>query len=234
MEKKIAVINFSGNVGKSTITKYLLSPRLNNATIISVETVNASELDDESLKGKQFTELLEHMAVSDDFIADIGASNAEDFLEQMFKLKGSHEWFNYFVIPVSPKPKQQQDTISTIRVLSANKVPKNKIRVIFNMVDDIDELDKTFNAIIEEHAESKSFSMNKNAVIMESEFYLKNKDSGKSIQDILNDERDFKKLIRDSSDNIEKVALVNEMVIKMLAAGVNDELDAAFSALFSK
>ena len=33
---KVSVINFSGNVGKSTVARHLLSPRLNNATVIPV------------------------------------------------------------------------------------------------------------------------------------------------------------------------------------------------------
>lgn len=38
---KIAVINFSGNVGKTTVARHLLLPRIQGAELISVESVNA-------------------------------------------------------------------------------------------------------------------------------------------------------------------------------------------------
>ena len=39
---KIAVINFSGNVGKSTVARHLLLPRVEGADLISVESLNAT------------------------------------------------------------------------------------------------------------------------------------------------------------------------------------------------
>ncbi len=41
---KIAVINFSGNVGKSTVARHLLMPRVEGADLISVESLNAIKL----------------------------------------------------------------------------------------------------------------------------------------------------------------------------------------------
>jgi hypothetical protein len=54
---KIAVINFSGNVGKTTIARHLLLPRLPAGTeLISVESINADEGQGQSLRGHQFGE----------------------------------------------------------------------------------------------------------------------------------------------------------------------------------
>ncbi len=36
----IAVVNFSGNVGKTTIVRHLLAPNLPDHTIVAVETLN--------------------------------------------------------------------------------------------------------------------------------------------------------------------------------------------------
>ena len=49
---KIAVINFSGNVGKSTISKHLLVPRLEDAVLLAVETINADEGADLTVNGQ--------------------------------------------------------------------------------------------------------------------------------------------------------------------------------------
>ena len=37
---KVAVINYSGNVGKSTVAGHLLKPRLKDAPIFSIESIN--------------------------------------------------------------------------------------------------------------------------------------------------------------------------------------------------
>ena len=101
---KIAIINFSGNVGKTTIARQLLAPRMKNAQEFMVETVNASASDAETaaerLKGKQAGDLLQDLLLLDHAIVDIGASNVEDFVRWMAKLQGSHEVFDYYVVPV--------------------------------------------------------------------------------------------------------------------------------------
>ncbi len=37
---KVAVLNYTGTVGKTTIAAHLLSPRMNNAPIFAIETIN--------------------------------------------------------------------------------------------------------------------------------------------------------------------------------------------------
>jgi hypothetical protein len=51
---KIAVINFSGNLGKTTVARHLLAPRLNGAQVIAIESLNAGDDTTEMLRGRQF------------------------------------------------------------------------------------------------------------------------------------------------------------------------------------
>ena len=39
---KLAVINFSGNVGKSTVARHLLAPRIPGCQFVAVESINAA------------------------------------------------------------------------------------------------------------------------------------------------------------------------------------------------
>lgn len=59
---KIAVVNFSGNTGKTTVSDQLLSPRM-DAPRFAIETINAGASDTaaeiERMKGRQFGELQE-------------------------------------------------------------------------------------------------------------------------------------------------------------------------------
>lgn len=81
---KVAVINYSGSVGKTLVSTYLLAPRLKDAKFFAVETINqsASDLGIEnvtSFKGDDFSRLIEDVVFEDAAIIDIGASNVEPF-----------------------------------------------------------------------------------------------------------------------------------------------------------
>ena len=41
---KVVVMNFSGNVGKTTVAGHLLKPRMGNAPIFSIESINVMHL----------------------------------------------------------------------------------------------------------------------------------------------------------------------------------------------
>ena len=62
---KVCVLNFSGNVGKSTIAAHLLQPRL-NAQVFSVESLNVDASSDgvevARLRGKHYNDLLQRPA----------------------------------------------------------------------------------------------------------------------------------------------------------------------------
>lgn len=227
---KIAVLNFSGNVGKSTISRYLLSPRLNNAQIIAVETINSDGTEDESLKGKQFAELTETLALLDNAIIDIGASNIETLLVRMKELRGSHEDFDYYIIPTAPPKKQQRDTISTIDELNEIGVNADKIRLIFNMVEPDEEIESVFSGLFEYHKASKKFRLFPGAVLHANELYGRLRGDKLSINDLLNLDN-LKEQLSQAASKEEKMDIARLITLKRLATGVNEELDTTFKAL---
>ena len=88
---KIAVVNFSGNVGKSTVARHLLLPRVRGAELIAVESSNAYEGQSRghALRGRQFGELQEYLQTVDNVVVDVGASNIEDLLELMHRYRNA-------------------------------------------------------------------------------------------------------------------------------------------------
>ena len=229
---KVAVINFSGNVGKSTVARHLLAPRLNNTEVIPVESINSDGTDETAIRGKQFGELQEYLQTLDDAVIDIGASNVEDFVKLMKQYKGSHEDFDFFVVPTVPATKQQRDTISTVEALANLGVPAKKIRLLFNMVDLEESPERIFSGLFEYQRESKSFTLKPEAVIHVNDIYGKLKGSKTGIREILADETDYKERIKTAKDADEKLHFAQMLSIKRLAAGVSEELDAVFKALF--
>ena len=71
--RKIAVLNFSGNVGKSTLAKHLLAPMMDNCPVVSVETINADAASETLITGSQFGQLQEDMLLQDQVIVDVGS-----------------------------------------------------------------------------------------------------------------------------------------------------------------
>ena len=228
---KIAVINFSGNVGKTTVARHLLVPRIAGAELIAVESINADDGQTQAVRGNQFGQLQEYLQTVDNVVVDIGASNVEDLLALMRKYRGSHEDFDYFVIPTVPALKQQQDTIATLAELARIGIPASKMRVVFNQVENdvrISELFASLFAFIEQHQFAPA---NTRCKLGANEIYERVKGSGVDLAELVRDETDYKALIAKASGTVEKIALAQKLATRRLATGVVPELDACFAAL---
>ncbi len=228
---KLAVISFSGNVGKSTITRHLLAPRLPGARVIAIESINADEGQAQSLRGFQFGELQEYLQAVDDVVVDIGASNVEELMRLMHRYRDSHEEFDCFLVPTVPPPKQQQDTIATLADLHAVGVASDRIQLIFNMVDDREPLERAFHLVLDFLAQKPIASANTNCRMGLNEVYARIRGTGANLAEIARDSTDFKRLIARASDRQEKMALGQKLATRRLARGVVPELDACFAAL---
>jgi len=228
---KVAVINFSGNVGKTTVARHLLAPRIAGAEVIAVESINADDGQTQALRGRQFGELQEYLQTVDNVVVDIGASNVEDLLALMRKYRGSHEDFDYFVIPTVPALKQQQDTIATLAELARLGIPASKLKLVFNQVEDgtdISELFDTLLAFIEQNPLTQANTL---CSLGANEIYGRVKGTGTSLAELANDETDYKALIAQASDTADKLALAQKLATRRLASGVVPELDECFAAL---
>src|SRR4051812_38206942 len=145
---KIAVINFSGNVGKSTVARHLLLPRIDGAEIVAVESLNADEGQGQAMRGRQFGELQEYLQTVDSAVIDIGASSVEELLGLMQRYRGSHADFDYFVVPTVLAFKQQQDTIATLVELARLGVPPSRVKLVFNMVEYGSDVAQAFAVVL--------------------------------------------------------------------------------------
>lgn len=228
---KIAVINFSGNVGKSTVARYLLQPRVDGADLISVESLNATEGQTQTIRGGQFADLQEYLQTVTSAVVDIGASNVEQLLELMRQYRGSHEDFDAFVVPTVPAFKQQQDTIATLVELSRIGVPSSRVRLLFNMVDDREELARSFHPLLSFVAAHPVAKYDLACRLGENEIYARLKSTGMDIGELVRDNTDYKALIAKAGDSTEKLALAHTLATRRLAHGVLPELDACFAAL---
>ena len=228
---KVAVISFSGNVGKTTITRHLLAPRMPGAKVVSIESINAGDAQGHVIRGRQFAELQEFLQVSDDVVVDIGASNVEELLALMHRYRGSHEDLDYFIVPTVPAGKQQQDTVATLAELSRLGIPADKVRLVFNMVEDGTDLERVFDPVLAFLRVSPVSRVSLDCRLGTNEIYGRVNGSGADLSALAADSSDYKSLIAAATDSSERLALAQRLATRRLASGVVPELDACFAAL---
>ena len=147
---KVVIINLSGNTGKTTLAKHLLSPLL-NARRVQIEDVNSGDGEpDLELAAGKFKALAAELNVADDdenFVIDIGASNAKPMIEHFSALKSTRAGIDFWIIPVVPPSKQKVDSLNTASTLMKIGVDPEKIVMVLNNVVDTDSIEHDFAAI---------------------------------------------------------------------------------------
>lgn len=230
---KIGVLNFSGNVGKSTITKFLLLPRFPEAVHITIESINSNTANTEStlqLKGRDVDTIQEQLLINDDVIVDIGASNVEQFINGMNLFAGSIEDFDLFIVPVTPEKKQQVDTITTVDTLLEMGVSKDKIKVIFNRIQVDMQVKDEFYALIN-YLESIGIKVATDSYIPDTMLFERANDSNDTVESILADKTDYKALIKSSDSKDDKLAYAAKVMLPRIALGVKTSLDGVASSV---
>lgn len=244
-EFRIAILSRSGNVGKTTLARLLLAPRMEDAgEIIYIESTNA---DKESQEGKmvraaQFEKVAQKVGESMSTIVDIGASNIEETMQLMRQIEGSHEDFDYILVPVIKSPKQREDSINTFVELINMGVEPDRIKVVFNRVGVTESVDEEFSDVI--FALKKlGIEYNKNAVVYESGFFPKIHDMKVTLDELFstpmednklrqNDLRRMKQRTQEESEELS--LLTNKITLQRNALSAITNLDNVYEALFTK
>ena len=231
---KVAVINFSGNVGKSTLARHLLVPRIPDAEFIAIESVNSGEGPSATLRGDQFAALQEYLHSIPSAVVDVGASSIQEFLELMQEYRGSQEDFDCFVVPCVPPPKQQQDTIATLVDLSHLGVPPERLRVVFNMMEPKIPVEQAFYLLRDFLAANPIAIASPTCQLRINEIYARIRGKQGKDADLITlaqDDTDYVRLIGRASDVNEKMGLAQRLATCRLASTVVSQLDACFAGL---
>ena len=228
---KLAVINFSGNVGKTTVARHLLAPRIPGCQVVAVESINADDGQPVTIRGRQFALLQEFLQSVDHVAVDIGASNVEELLKLMRRYRDSQQDFDGFVIPTVPARKQQQDTAATLAELARIGVAPERLRLVFNQVDDDSPIERAFDTLLAYCTSSGVVQPRLAACISYNEVYALVRGSGQSLAELAIDRTDYKAEIAKAGTQSDKLALAQRLAIQRLARGVIPELDACFAAL---
>ena len=234
---KIMVLNSSGSVGKSTITRELFAPRLDNALIIEVEGQNISSKDFNTNKkyytlkvfDNNFENLYLDLIENENVIVDVGASQLENFFTELDKIAGVEMLFDYFIVPTIPSDKAQNDTIKTLMFLQNRGIDLNKIKVIFNSVKNSVEQD--FNILIKA-AKNLGFELDTELYIRENKVFNELGLMRKTLADIYcSDLNYYKDKILNESNAAKKLAYVKIDLANRLGHTAINDLDFTFEKI---
>ncbi len=236
---KAMVLNSSGSVGKSTITRELFAPRLDNPLIIEVEGQNTSTKDFLDKKGKKYFDLkvfdgnFENLYLdlieNEDVIVDVGASQLENFFVELDKIAGVEMLFDYFIVPTIPTDKAQNDTIKTLVFLQNKGILLDKIKVIFNAVKNSVEQD--FDILIKA-AKNFGFDLDTELYIRENKVFNELGLMRKTLADIYcSDLNYYKDKIINERDSAKKLAYVKIDMANRMGHTAIDDLDFVFEKI---
>lgn len=228
----LALINFSGNTGKTTLAKHLFSSRMPGAFRIAFETINTGDdTVDEKASAEMFQRINEAMNNSDaDFIVDIGASNVEKLLERISATRGSHKDFDYYVIPTTCAPKIKIDTVNTIKRLKQIGVDPKRIIVIANLVDSPDTFDKDFQIVLDT-CETLQFQFCKQAILASDLFAQLPED--KTVAELAAEDEDelTAKIKQTPAQTQERNDLIKHRSIVRMSKYVHDNLQSVWDEM---
>ncbi len=231
---KVAVLNNSGNVGKSTICQTFLKPRISDAELIRIETINADGIDNEGISARDMTKVIEQIDLVNKAIIDVGSSNIENFMSGLKRNTGSHEDIDFYLVPTTPEVKQQKDTVSTVNSLLDMGVEPELITIVFNKVDEMVSVDSQFQTIINSNLFKKlgRKSITDFPIIYDSEIFNLLEQIKSNYITALDDDTDYKTALRATDDKDERSILSIKRTASRLAKSHALKLDVEFEKLF--
>lgn len=246
---RVAVVNYSGNTGKTTIARVLLKMRMPDAEIISIEGSNADGLEDKNgqiVRATKFKQI--HLALmhSPSLILDIGSTSLEETMNLISQMSGSHDDIDYFVVPVTKEVKIHRDSIKTVHQLLKLGVEPERIKVVFNKVGLTESVEDSFEAMI--HAlKLLGVPYDTNIVIYSNGFFPDFENTNMGIEDfkdkvmgvsLVEGKKRMNVLRRNrnrtEAENKEFKALMPALQTQQLAISTTIELDAVFKLMFKE
>jgi len=230
LRMKIAVINFASYVGKTTVARHLLLPRIEGAELLRVRRSISTDRRCRAVPARRFGALQEYLHTLDSVVVDIDISECEELLRQMHMYRGSHEDFDCFVVPAMRSLSQQRDTIATLFELAQLGVDASRIRLVFNGIDEGTAVEDPFDPLMAFIAAQPIAQAGPGACLSFNPIY-EQLGNDAELATLAHDPTDFITLIARATTATDKLMLARTLGNRRLARGVLPELEACFAAL---
>ena len=230
----VLLANNFGGVGKSTVAACLLHPRV-GGQLLSIETNNTGAeryglpiRRYAALQYREYYDDLRRFAFVGNTITDFGASNIERFIDRLHEA-GSHDRFDYYVVPVTQTDRGQIESITTLQtLLDTIGVDPERIRVVLNMVKTHradDPIEAVFPELFAFAGQDQRVKVNPKCAIPSLDVFSLLATSGRSWQDVQNDRTDYDDVYAEAMATCDQggqdIALRNQYLQELVAQAQN-------------
>lgn len=238
---KLAILSYTGKIGKSTLCNTLAYPRMPGAAVIRLETINESGLsgaeNESQLKGRDLAKLEMQLAKTVDAIVDVGASNVESFVFALNSQYEAHFAVDYFIVPVKANAHAQsemQEAVKTIKALSLMGIEPERIKVVFNMLPADSDVREECKPLFNMHRKEPIFTLNPDACIHDTEAFSALASVKRSYTEMLADPINYRQEM--AKIPVEKERERTELVKMIRAQGtvkmIEREMQSTWNAMF--
>ena len=234
---KILMLNNSGNVGKSFISRELIYPNLDDDKIIvEIETHNSSSSNFNAntvkISGDDFSQLSKLFFQYDDLVVDLGASQIEKFFNELrLNDKEVLDEIDLIVLPVIPNIKEVEDTLVLLQQL--NKLDLGiQVKVILNRCRDI----KKFDFFMSE-AKELGYKINTKLQLQDYRAIQDLEEDKILTTEILASDKDYKQEAKQAYRNGDKELgdkLSDLYMLRSAAKAIRKDLDRVYALLISE
>ena len=233
---KILIVNNSGNVGKSFLSRELFLPNMENGKIVEIETHNSSssgfDVETVKIQGDEIQELNQLFIKNDDLIIDLGSSQIEIFFNELQQMNMSIlDEIDLIVIPAIPNTKEVEDTLVILDELRDLDLGI-RIEIILNRC----EMLKKFDFFIAE-AKERKYKIDTNLRLQDYRVIGDLEDDKLLTTEILNSDKDYKaeaKAAYKNGDDETGDKLSDLYLLKNQAKEIRRDLDRVFALLIAK
>ena len=235
---KILVVNNSGNVGKSFLSRELFYNMFDsdNKATIEVETHNSSSTEYEHIKtikvdGDNLAAVFDAMLDYDDYVVDVGASQIIPFFKELQKSGDfDDDDIDLVIVPVTADNKIQNDSLKTLKILDPMSL-KNKTRVIFNRVDSEKEISDFIT-----NAKKLDYNLDTNLMILNYDAINEIDKLNVTIHQLANSSKDYKALAKAAAkekDTVKKTQFSNLYTLQKYAKGITNNIVKVYALLLA-
>ena len=166
----VAVISYAGAVGKSTLARRLLTPRL-DAELIAFAWADDTGAD-RTFHVRNFDVMVQELSFARldgrSCVVDVAGMATDAFVSGLVNRHYFHRAFDFYVVPIGPGFGHQQHAMNAIAALHNLGVAPYAIRVMFNRLQPHHRPDAgDFQSIHEFHREMPVFSLSPSWAVKE-------------------------------------------------------------------
>jgi hypothetical protein len=212
-----------------------------DAVVFRIETINATgnsgAFREVKLRGDQLDRLQVGMAKAESSIVDVGSSNVEALILGLNEQFGSHQFFDYFLVPILAQngaEKETEDAIKTLVALHEMGIDPERIKVVFNKLPKNSTIENEAEVIINFHTENPIFTLDNNAVIHQSEAFAALGEVNKAYREMVADNTNYYLALNEipMENERERVRLIKMARAQGTVKKLDLELSDVFETLF--